>query len=164
MEDYGELLDDFNPEKNNLYKAFVNYFGNPLMSKSKNVNNYSIYMAKTQCMLSNMCRYIIATTPLDNNPVGYKINLTNIEWVSFQTRTLSGEFPAINSMSYLPEKKGALMATIERISKNKNSSLYSCSDFPISITLLRGKNTSDYQPTGTIISALETYNTVIMLK
>ena len=121
-------------------------------------------MAKTQCMLSNMCRYIIATTPLDNNPVGYKINLTNIEWVSFQTRTLSGEFPAINSMSYLPEKKGALMATIERISKNKNSSLYSCSDFPISITLLRGKNTSDYQPTGTIISALETYNTVIMLK
>ena len=164
MEEYGELLEEFNPEKNMLYDSFVTYFNNPVMTKTKNTTENSIYMVKTMCMLSTKCRYLVAIIPLDKKPIGYKIKLSNLNWVSFQTRTLIGNFSNVGSVDYLPEKKGNLMSGIERISKNEKSSLYFCDNFPISITLINDDNINEYQSKGTIISALETYNTVIMLK
>ena len=36
--DYGELLDDYVPERDNIYSYFVKYFNNPTMTKVKDIN------------------------------------------------------------------------------------------------------------------------------
>ena len=37
--DYGELLDDYEPEHENIYSYFVKYFNNPTMTKVKDTEN-----------------------------------------------------------------------------------------------------------------------------
>jgi membrane-bound inhibitor of C-type lysozyme len=59
-----------------------------------------------------------------------------------------------------------LNVLIDRIKIEKNSSLYSCNDLPITVTLLHDHKNSpeQYQQKGNVIAALETYNTIICLK
>ena len=162
MEQYGQLLDDYEPEKNTLYSAIAEYFNDPVMTKTKDTEQYSIYMCKTQCMLANVCRYVVAMNKTDLNPVGTQINLSSMSWDSFQTRTLSGKYPNVTSCGYIPNKKGPLSAIIERISQDEKSSEYKCNNFSIKVTLINSKGSPAYQPKGTLISALETFNTVIL--
>jgi len=163
MAEYGEFLDTFEPDKDNMYKAFDNYFNHPIMFKIKNINNYSMYMCKSACLLSNECRYIICFIPEESSAIGNKEQLSNLRWVSFQTRTLSDKHN-LPSHGYNPIKEGPLNVVIIRTSMCAESSTYKCDAFPLIITLLNKKTESDYQPRGTIIAALETYSTIITLQ
>ena len=163
MAQYGELLDVIDPDKEKMYKAFDDYFKHPVMCKIKDINNYSMYMTKTACLLSNEFRYIICFIPEDSLIIGTKEKLSNLKWISFQTRTLS-EKHDLSSHSYQPIKEGPLNAIITRTSMCAESSTYKCDAFPLIITLLNKKTESDYQPRGTIIAALETYSTIITLQ
>jgi hypothetical protein len=162
---YGEILDYYEPDKDILYDMFTDYFKNPIMTKIKNVEKFSMYISKLYCLLSKECRYLIVFVPLDNNSISYKQKLDKLRWDSLQTRTLTDQYE-IQSHGYEPIAKGPLTAVIERIKVDKVSSTYSCSKFDIIITLLHTeKNNSDtYQKQGTIIAALETYNTIITFK
>jgi hypothetical protein len=162
MAQYGELLDIIEPEKEKMYKAFDDYFNHPIMFKIKNINNCSMYMSKIACLLSNECRYIICFIPEDSLIIGSKEHLSNLRWISFQSRTLSDKHD-LPSHSYQPIKEGQLNAIITRTSMSAESSTYKCDAFPLIITLLNKKSESDYQPRGTIIAALETYSTIITL-
>lgn len=164
---YGETIDDdiFNVNistpNSKIYDDFCNYFNNPIMIKSSNVNGYSKYMCKTYCLLSKECRYIVVFVSQDNNNKGDKVELQNLRWVSLQTRTLPN-YPEYHSHSYQPKQKGPLNTIIKRINQTDESSEYSCDKYPISITLLNN-NESNYKDNGNIIAALETYNTIICL-
>lgn len=160
MEKYGEILDSYEPEKTGLYTAVDEYFNHPIMTKTKNTDTHSVYMCKTQCMMANVCRYIIAMCKIDNNPVDTHIKLSDIHWEILQTRTLKGKYPNVKSHGYIPQKKGPLVSVIEKIGSNDNS--YSCRDFDITVTLLENKNSQAYHSKGTIINALETFNTVLV--
>ena len=162
MSEYGEVLDTFEPDKDNMYKAFDNYFNHPIMFKIKNINNCSMYMIKSSCLLSNECRYIICFIPEDSLIIGTKEHLSNLKWISFQTRTLSDKHD-LPSHSYQPIKEGPLNAIITRTSMCPELSTYKCDAFPLTVTLINKKTESDYQPRGTIIAALETYSTIITL-
>lgn len=163
MEQYGRLLDDYDPDKITLYSAIAEYFNRPVMTKTKDIEHYSIYMCKTQCMLGNVCRYLVSMVDKDINPIGTQIDLSDMNWFSFQTRTLSGDYKNVTSCGYISEKKGPLTAVIEKTKTNESSSTYKCDNFDITVTLLDTKNSPFYQNRGTIISALETYSTVITL-
>ncbi len=163
MANYGELIENiYDSKSENVYKAFDDYFNNPIMVKIKNVNGLSMYMAKTYCLLSNECRYIIAFTTEDFNTVKSKKPLREISWVSLQTRTLTDKHDLLPH-NYQPRAIGPLNKKITRIDKNKTASTYSCDGLPIIITLLHTKSDTDseYQQYGTVISALETYHTII---
>jgi len=161
MAEYGELLNTFNPHREEFYSYINNYFNNPILVKTKNVSGHSIYMIKTICLLSRVCRYIIAVVPQDNNKIGQSEKLSNLNWVSFQTRTLD-DMHNIGSHNYQPRMEGKLVAKINRIKVNSENSLYNCKEFPIEITLLhKTPNGSEYQPQGNIISALETFQTIL---
>ena len=72
-----------------------------------------------------------------------------------------------NVHGYDPVVKGPLTSVIEKIkTEDKKACTYNCDEFPIIITLLHTeKNTSDtYQPKGSIIHALETFQTIINFK
>ena len=76
IERYGEILDTIDPNEENMYKTFDEYFNHPNMVKIKDVNGYSMYMSKTYCLLSNECRYIIVFVHQDNLPVNTKEELS----------------------------------------------------------------------------------------
>lgn len=164
MAQYGELLNAYEPERDALYGYFDDYFNHPTMVKIKNISELGVYMTKTYCLLTNECRYIIAFVNHDYNPVGMKMDLKKLSWVSLQTRTLTDKHD-LPSHDYRPRAIGPLNKKIVRINKTKEASTYKCDEIPITITLLHTKHDTDaeYQQYGNIISALETYQTIITI-
>ena len=163
MAHYGVVIDEFASVNDEIYKIFCKYFENPIMTKMKNQENkFSMYVSKAYCLLSKECRYIIVFTQIDNFPIGFEQPLQNIYWISLQTRTLADQYD-IKSHGYTPMEKGPLLAKIHRVNITQQASTYKCDEFPLIITLLHTpKKTSDvYQDKGTIIAALETWETII---
>jgi len=162
MAHYGELLNTFDPIKDQFSTYIDTYLNHPTLTKIKNVDNHSIYMVKTYCLLSNFCRYIIALVQEDNSPKGTKMKLSNLSWVSLQTRTLEDRHD-VDSHSYNPKMEGPLVTKITRKTIGPNMSTYSCDSFPIEVHLLHKKKDvqSEYQPNGNLISAIETFQTII---
>ena len=162
MASYGVIIDEFASVNDNIYKMFAEYFKNPVMTKMKNESNYSMYASKAYCLLSKECRYIIVFVNRDEYPIKKEIQLDNLYWVSLQTRTLSDQFD-IKSHGYQPVAEGPLLEKIERINITKEASTYKCENLPLIVTLLHTakKNSDTYQNRGTIIAALETWETII---
>jgi len=160
---YGEAFDTgFIPDKQHIYDMFTSYYNNPKMTKLKDIEQYSMYVAKAYCLLNKECRYLIVIKNIDKNPPGYIQQLKDIDWTSLQTRSLSENYE-VATINYTPSMKGPLTAQIEKISTTKEASTYKCEKFPLVITLLHtDKKTAEiYQQKGNIISALETYETII---
>jgi len=159
MSEYGSIIDNYISEINlNL----IEYFDNPTMVKMKNVNNLSMYMTKNYCLLSQDCRYIVIFVTEDNLPIKTKKLMSELDWISIQTRTLNENYN-LDSHFYNPVNKGPLKEYIYCIEKKQEYSIYSCEKFPIKITIFNTKKNEEnpYQDKSTIISALETYNTII---
>jgi len=163
MAHYGEIFEAYEPDKDIMYKAFDSYFNSPVLTKIKNINGNSMYMTKIVCLLGNESRYIICFVIQDDLPVGTMEKLSNMRWLSLQTRSLSDTYN-IPSHRYQPKADGPLSVVINRTNISSEASTYKCDSFPISVTLLHKKGESDYQPTGNVISALETYATIITLQ
>ena len=168
MAHYGELLDVYESGSDILYGYFDSYLNHPKMEKIKNVGDLSMYMAKTYCLLSNECRYIIAFTAQDYYPVKTQRSLAELSWVSLQTRTLSDNHD-LPPHHYQPKAAGPLKQPIVRTNVTEKCSTYRCEGLPIIVTLLHRKSnmsdyTLEYQEQGNLISALETYQTIITHK
>lgn len=165
MISYGHVINAYEPEKDSMYSDFVEYLNNPSLVKIKDVDNYSMYMVKTLCLLNNTCRYIIAMVSLDYNIVGFTQELSDMKWKSLQMRTLHSGYD-IPSHFYEAEAKGPLLAVINRVEKTPEASTYTCEKYPISVALLHTekKGVNAYQDKGTVIAALETWETIITVK
>lgn len=163
MSQYGQIIDSgYDPTKNSTYKAFVDYFNNPIMTKIKNVRQYSVYMVKIHSMLGTAYRYLIVFVPLDGKHNGFTQSLKDCDWISLQTRTLEDRHD-IPSIMHSAKPEHPLKQKIHMTSQNTEQTEYSVDNFPLNITLLhtRKNHTFQYSPTGTIVSALETYQTII---
>lgn len=171
--DYGQVIDDVDlspqtpgpPPENTtgrkvIYQLFYEYFNNPTMIKIKDVGGFSMYMSKTYCLLSKECRYLVAFIPSDGAALKTPQQLQNLRWESFQTRTMEDRH-ILPPHHYTATRNTPLMAQIKRESLTGQASTYSCEKFPIVITLLHKKSDNEYQDTGTVVSALETYETII---
>jgi len=163
---YGEYVDkSYDPGKDEIYKAFVEYFENPTMTKIKDVKTYSMYVAKVYCLLGTQHRYIIVFVPKDNQPLKTQESLEYLRWVSLQTRTLTDNHN-IPPQMYKARRTKAFMQSIDMVGKQNNNYVYNAEIFPLQITLLSSKKSEsmEYQPKGVIMTALETYNTIIEWK
>ena len=163
---YGEIVDDYNPQDDYIYSVVTSYFQHPSLTKIKNQDNYSMWACKIYTLLANQFKYIIAFTHIDHStPMGTIEPLKDIKWVNLQTRTLTENIKC-NIHSYTPSYDTPLKASINRINVTKESSIYSCQSFPtISINLLHNnkKDKNTYQNEGTIVAALETYETILSI-
>ena len=144
---------------------FTEYFDNPVMTKIKNENNYSMYMCKTYCLTALSCRYIIVFTLINKVPINTQVHLDELKWVSFQTRTLESKID-LPSHGYIKELKGPLLEKIQRVKISPEASTYNCQNFPLIVTLLhtKQKTAEAYQDKGNIILALEGWETIITFK
>lgn len=147
-----------------IYRAFSEYFENPILEKVKDVSNYSMYVVKNYCLLANQCRYILVFVNKNNHSPGSREYLINLEWISIQTRILPPTMSKEHSHSYQPKRLPYLNIPIERTKIEDEGSTYTCS-LPLTIALLHTeKNTADdYKNKSNLISAIETFQTIINL-
>ena len=122
-------------------------------------------MTKIHCLLSKQNRYIIAIV---NKNIGLREteNLNDLKWICFQTRTLddSQNIKSIKVHTYTPTRGTLLDKSIIRINQASESSTYRCDSFPINVTLLNTESDmNEYQNRGTILNAIETYQTIITI-
>jgi len=160
MSQYGTFVEDYEPVTEALYAGFVEFLGNPKMYKIKDVESYSMYMVKTECMLSNECRFLIALVRQDAMPMHHAETLDNLQWVSFQARTLTDRHD-IPAHGYTA-RYGPLKAVVTKTGETDETTTYGCEDFPITIVMLNRKNQA-YQDRGTVGHAIETFQTIITI-
>jgi hypothetical protein len=147
-----------------IYDAFIRYFDDPILTKMRDTDTLSIYMCKTYCLLGTAYRYIVLLAVSDTNTLGITKRMSEISnWVSIQTRTLEDNHD-LKIHNYQAKRGSLLDAEIIRHSITDNASTYRCTKITnISVTLLHRKDFDPlaYASKGTIISALETFNTIV---
>ena len=162
----------YNPERDEIYSLLAKYFGNPEITKMKDVENYSMYICKIYAVLGIEFRYIIAFVLKDEFPVGNKTSLFDLPWISLQTRTLTDDH-VLYQHTYIPSKFGKINSKIRLIMQDEKQYKYSVDNLPIFITLLPKQKTRnwermnennaslEYSREGSLMGALETYQTII---
>jgi hypothetical protein len=161
--EFGQIINPtYDPSKNYMYKAFYEYFNNPTITKIKDVNDYSVYMTRIYALLGNAYRYLILFITKNNNEIGEEMKMSECEWIVLQTRTLD-DFHKLVPHKYTSRRYEPLNKKMVLENRDENKTIYNVEEFPISVTLLntRKNNIYQYNKTGTIISALETYQTII---
>ena len=78
----------------------LDYFGDMQMTKIKDENMYSFYYSKIATLLKNGNRYLIVIVNRDNNPLDSNLNLSSLQWLCLQTRTLD-DFHNISKQQYI---------------------------------------------------------------
>ena len=160
---HGQLFTEYTPEKDFIYESFANYFDNPIMTKHKDVEKYSMYICKIHCLLNKDSRYVIVFTQKDENKQGFQTKLSDIRWLSFQTRTLSESYP-YQRHDYKPKSSSPYNAVIKSVRKDKSQITYECDELNITVVLLiPEKGSHFYQDKGNLAAAFETYNTIISI-
>ena len=159
------ILENSNFMTKNLYQLIDSYFDSPTLEKIQDKDKISIYMCKIKTLLASPeQRYLIATTSIDNNPIGKKISLENINWNSFQTRTLSNVNQNVISHSYSPKNSQEYMLKVYVSNRYEDHTDYKLNDINCTITLIhKNKNLYEYPSSGTLPACLETYKTVIVI-
>jgi len=161
----GQILDQSATfEVENMYANFATYFHNPAMTKIKDVQNYSMYITKTNALLGIEYRYIIVFVYADGFPVGTVENMSKLPWISLQTRTLKDNHK-LSMHAYYPRKLPSINKPIYLSYNDQQQYLYRVEGLPIEIVLLPKRGTeNEYNAQGTVITAIETYQTIITLK
>jgi hypothetical protein len=153
-----------NQEHQLIYKAFEIYFNNPTFTKTNDTSDsYSLYYARVTCMLAEF-RYLIVVTDQDQAPMGTNVSLSDLQWKSFQLRTLSKEVKA-PEITYKKENNGVFDDDIQLLKRDKteNKVLYQCVHNPLIVELLPTKKGSvhDYPEKATLEAAMDTFQCVI---
>lgn len=162
---YGELIDSgIDPIKTPVYRLITAYFKNPKLAKLKDVGNYSMYVSKNDASAGLEFRYLIAFTSSDSEPVGNVEFLENLNWVSLQTRNLKEDYQ-VPIYAYIPTRLPGLDKKIDLIKKDDRQYTYTTQELPLYITLIPNATQSvEYQKSGSVVQAIETYNTILTWK
>lgn len=155
-----------NPSHRNFMKLLNDYYDSPLLQKVKYANGVSIYMCKLSSLLLHEKRFLIVTVKEnDNLPIGQQFPLKELSWTSFQTRVLdSDEYEEIVIHSYVLKREPNF--NMIRVKATEEYSVYKDEQrkLPIELTLLHiNRNRFEYPERGTLISCLETFQTIIQL-
>jgi hypothetical protein len=155
----------------NLYEIIDDYFDSPQLEKVQDNQNISMYMCKIATLLAGAeQRYLIAICNIDNNPIGKKVLLSNINWKSFQTRTLvpNDSNYKIISHSYSPKNNERFNNIgVNLLKRYEDHTEYFFEDqiynkFIVSL-LHKNKNLYEYPESGNLPACLETFKTIILI-
>jgi hypothetical protein len=185
--------------KQDIYNSLVEYFGDVVMTKlnSKSTSDgsvYGLYYCRVGCMLCVDNRYllVIVKESNDNNgqninqsdiPVGTQMYLSNLHWISFQTRSID-DFETVNpydikiKQQNVKNNRNAIVDMEMKMSEELNDRVrYECSEhYPITVDIMkkksREKNIYDmmdgyekeyYTPTCSLQTLLESYQCVLTI-
>ncbi|MHA2038979.1 MAG: hypothetical protein ACW98X_21330 [Promethearchaeota archaeon] len=168
--EYGVVINhdiqNIDQNKQYTYDMFSEYFNNPLMYKLKDIeDSFSMYVCKNYCLLSKYCRYIIVVVKKDNYNLNKILNLKDLYWINLQTRTIEDGPSLPTTHNYIPTIKTSLACNIVRYQKSNKKSMYLCEKLNLNIELLNTEDDEfEYSNKGTIVNAIETFQTIITFK
>jgi len=188
--------------KQDIYNSLVEYFGDVVMTKlnSKSTSDgsvYGLYYCRVGCMLCVDNRYLLvivkesdSNSSRNNNqsdgsdiPVGTQMYLSNLHWISFQTRSID-EFETVNpsdikiKQQNVKNNRNAIVDMEMKMSEELNDRVrYECSEhYPITVDIMkkksREKNIYDmmdgyekeyYTPICSLQTLLESYQCVLTI-
>lgn len=164
MAHYGQLFTPQTSSNDEVYKIFISYYNNPAMTKTRDTDKHSVYMTRIHSLLANTQKYLIAMVHKDNISIGTEKNMNQLDWDVFQTRSLV-EKHKMKPFFYTPARGTPLDDSITRISESKESVEYTAATLPLKVMLLNTPNMPHkYTAEGSLVLALETYQTVITFK
>ena len=183
--------------KQDIYNSIVDYFGDVIMTKlnSKSTSDgsvYGLYYCRVGCMLCVDNRYLLVIVKESdvhsgndqgNISVGTQMYLSNLHWISFQTRSID-EFETVNpydikiKQQNVKNNRNAIVDMEMKMSEELNDRVrYECSEhYPITVDIMkkksREKNIYDmmdgyekeyYTPTCSLQTLLESYQCVLTI-
>lgn len=166
---YGTSFLKFNPIRDNIYKLFIDYFGDANFTKMEHNTELSTYYTKIPCGLINLHKYLIVKVKADFFTIGTVKKLSELQWESFQTRLLEQNMK-LPIHVYNENKRNELMKySITLEERGNDAYLYSTNfdnqPIPLNVLLLpKSKSGFDYQKNGTLLVALNTFHTVVVWK
>lgn len=163
MAQYGRPLDTgYDPNRDLIYRNFAEYFEHPVLTKIRDVQQYSVYMAKIYALLGIEQHYVVVLIPKNLEEDGHQERLANLQWESLQTRALEEDHD-IPVHSYTPRRLPSINKTIRLTHQDPNQYVYSVDNMPLKVTLLPRKKdqTMEYSRSGSVVTALETFSTIL---
>lgn len=156
------------PRQSDLYSAVADYYENPVMTKLKDENGYSMYCVAIYAMLGKDQRYLTVFVTQNRSPIGHTEALAELPWISLITSTLERHTYNVPAHTYRPRRLASLNYEIELKSRQGNNYEYRVKgSLPIVITLIgkkKERNAIEYPNKGNVISALETYQAIVTLQ
>jgi len=152
------------PERDYIYQLVYNYYDNPTMIKVKDADDrFSMYACQLPCLLMNEKRYLIVLGHKDYNTVGDGQELKDFRWISFQARSLQEEaYKNLPIHNYKIKREDKYMIPLKIKSRSNEISIYDTELPPLTVSLLHCKNQEyEYPNEGNLVSALETFQTVL---
>lgn len=159
----------YDPEKYRFYNLIAAYFDDPVLEKIRNEGAFDMYACRISTLLLNEYRYLIGMTYADpSSPIGERKALSDLKWVSFQTRILESEsMYHICTHSYSIKNTRDFHFRVIKTESTTEHTVYELAarEYPIKISLLHKKGMlQEYPDQGTLVSCLETFQTIIVFK
>lgn len=151
------------PRKEHMFALITRYYDSPTLVKIRDDQDYSMYGIQLPCFLLNEKRYLIALCPLDAFPNHTRRPLKDLRWVSLQARSLQDEqMASLPVHSYQIKRDEAYTVPLKVHHRSSKISTYRNEDYPIEVSLLHTRSHEyEYPNEGSLVSALETYQTIV---
>lgn len=147
-----------------VYDLFSKYYEDLVLTKVKTTpdSNYALWYAKSCSMLCLENKYIIVITENNYDAIGTLRNLTELEWHSFQTRTINQPIGIkLSNKTFKTTVLPDMHDSISLIHQKPDRYIYTTKRLPLQVELMLTRDETLYSERGTLESALNTYNCVV---
>jgi len=161
-------------EKAYIRKAFNDLYKGVIMTKTNEYNQepygiYGIYKARLSSYTMGDNNIIIAIVPEDELPLGTRKLIDSLEWVSFQTRVMTNVKKDLNGFvlpiqNYMIKGDSILNDRIKAIKETNTKMIYSTSNLPLKVEILKINEDDTFSEEGSVMSALEVFQTVVTIE
>jgi len=163
----------YDPRKQFVYDTMVRYFQDPVLykvpSKDTGGNVSDMYAVRIETNLMKERRFLIVMVrPEPDQPMGRAQRLSELMWTVLQTRNLTEEDQAFDHLPVIRYdiQRDMFEGYIIRCdtSTDEITSYHVEPHLPIKVHLLhRKKGRYEYSDQGTILAAVETYQTLLVM-
>ena len=149
-----------------VYNAILEYFPGFIMTKTGQHGPFGVWKAPAQCLLCNGVRYVVAIVKEDAAGIGEQRPLASLGWDSFQTRWTDDDIECrkfqMSTFPYGRPDQGSMLDDTIRLSRETKSAFkYQCDNLPLAVELIKLREDEHMAETGTVASALETFQCVL---
>ena len=149
--------------------AIAELFDGFIMTKTQQFQSFGIYKASVESQSGNEQKYIVVIIPNDQQYiVGSNFYLKDLNWINFQSRSTDDTLNELSNYNLKPQqysikKENILFDKIKLGGELETKHIYIPDNLPITVELLLKKSDQTFAQEGTVISAIQLFQTVISL-
>jgi hypothetical protein len=159
--------------KQKIRNAIRDLYSNITMTKTHDVPSHrlSVFKAVVEPLTSGPdVKYLVAIAPNTNFniDIGTQVRLSEIDWINFQTRSTMNPEKEFNELHLQPQRyqvpqDNILHDRIKCVNETESKWVYNTQNIPVQIEVLVQKENENFAQEGTIIGALELFQTILTL-